>query len=501
MATADSRARTEMRRNVPGYPERSFQLPSSRASRPYSLRWSGRILTGRRVATLAVAALATLLVGGDLRAQTPAPAQRIAGSRAVVPLSLAEAIARARSGNFALRATRSDSGIARSQLIGSRLRPNPSLAIQYQTTGDRSAGGLEGQGTISVTQDLQLWGVRRNRITASTLERERVGFAVQDVERLVEKEVAASYREILFQRQRLDLLDSLARINGQVARIARLAFGQGLGSELDVQLSAAAAAQAALDRDRAARESSVQQLELATLLGDSVTARYELSDPLTPPGVRFLSARGLSEGAGSGRFDLSAEAVDSLVRLAIAVRPDVRAAELAVRVNAATAAAARGAGRPSLAVGGLVSRSRDNFTVGGQTGSNVNSAVGLGVVIGLPFGNRNQGEIARAEFAEATALLELSGNRQRVERDVRVAAARIALAASQMETLRQNILPANTAALRLVETAFERGQSNIFQVLQVQRGYVESTTGLLSALREYVAALADLETAIGQPLQ
>lgn len=501
MATAEPRARTEARRIVSGYPVSSMQAPSSPPPRRYSVRWSGRILTGRRVATHAVATIASLLVGGNLHAQAMNSAERGATSRVGVPLSLAQAIARARSGNYALRATRSDSGIARSQLIGSRLRPNPSLAIQYQTTGDRSAGGLEGQGTISVTQDLQIWGVRRNRITAATLERDRVGLVVQDVERLVEKEVAASYREILFQRQRLDLLDSLARINGQVSRIARLAFDQGLGSELEVQLSAAAAAQAALDRDRAAREASVQQLELATLLGDSVTARYELTDSLTQSSERFLSARGLSEVTGSRRFDLSAEAVDSLVRLALAVRPDVRAAELAVRVNAATAAAARGAGKPSLAVGGLVSRSRDNFTVGGQTGSNVNTAVGVGVIIGLPFGNRNQGEIARAEFAGATAQLELSGDRQRVERDVRVAASRVALATSQVEALRQNILPANTAALRLVETAFERGQSNIFQVLQVQRGYVESTTGLLSALREYVTALADLETAIGQPLQ
>jgi cobalt-zinc-cadmium efflux system outer membrane protein len=409
-------------------------------------------------------------------------------------------MARARIGNLALRAARSDTGLARAQLIGSRLRPNPTLAMDYQTTGDRSAGSLEGQSTISVTQDLQLWGVRSARITSATLERDRVSFVVQDAERLIANQVAASYREILFQQQRLGLLDSLVRLNARVARVADLAFRQGLGSELDVRLSAGAAAQAQLDRDRAAREASVQQLELATLLGDSVTARYELTDSLTPAGVRFLFVHDGTERAGSERFDLSTEAVDSLVRLALAARPDVRAAELAVRADAATAAAARGLGRPSLAVGGLVTHSRDNFSLGTQTGSDVATAVGLGVVIGLPLGNRNQGEIARADFAVATAQIQISATRQRAERDVRVAAARVALAASQVETLRRDILPANTAALRLVESAFERGQSNIFQVLQVQRGYVESTTGLLAALREYVAAITDLETAIGQPL-
>ena len=440
------------------------------------------------------AALALLMLGKPLAAQSAAP------SRAT-ELSLVEATARALANNLDLRAARADTGLARAQLIGSRLRPNPALALQYQTTGDRSAAGLEADASVSVTQDLQLWGVRSNRIRAASLEAERTRYTVLDAARRVRREVAASYRELLFLEQRAAILDSLARVNNRIARAAQLAFQQGLGSELDARLSAAAWQQSLLDRDGALREYSMTQVEFARLLGDSLTATYRPTDSLAPASLRFLTVRA-SDAAPTGavRFDPDEAGLDSLVRLALTQRPDVRAAEYEVDAQQATLTAARAAGKPTVAIGALYNGSRDNFTLGTQQGSNFDRAIGLGLVIGLPLFSRNQGEVAQAQFGGTTAGLRLASARQGVERDVRVAVQRVALAASQVETLRQSILPANAGALQIVEGAFSRGQANIFQVLQVQRAYVESTTGLLEAMRQYAQGLADLEAAVGTSL-
>lgn len=445
---------------------------------------------------LGSAAVALLLIGRPLAGQSAASAPPVA------ELSLNEATTRALANNLDLRAARADTGLARGQLVGSRLRPNPALALQYQTTGDRNAAGLEADASISLTQDLQLWGVRSDRIRAASLEVERTRYNALDATRRLRRDVAASYRELLFLEQRAALLDSLARVNDRIARAAQLAFQQGLGSELDARLSAAAWQQSLLDRDGARREYSVTQVEFAKLLGDSLTATYRLTDSLPPSNLRFLTVRA-SDAAPDGavRFDVDDAGVDSLVRLALTQRPDVRAAEYGVDAQAATLAAARAAGKPTVAIGALYNRSRDNFTLGTQQGSNFDRAVGLGLVIGLPVFNRNQGEVAQAQFGGVAAGLRLASARQTVERDVRVAVQRVALAASQVETLRQSILPANAAALRIAEAAFGRGQANIFQVLQVQRAYVESTTGLLAATRAYAQALADLEAAVGNSLQ
>ena len=450
----------------------------------------------RRRSTILVAWVGLVGSAGTLAAQSSGPAPR------AIEISLADATARALANNLDLRATRADTGLARAQLIGSRLRPNPALALQYQTTGDRTAAGLEGDMNVSLTQDLQLWGVRGSRIRAASFEAERTRYSALDAVRRVRREVAASYRELLFLEQRAALLDSLARVNDRIARAAQLAFQQGLGSELDGRLSAAAWQQSLLDRDAALRQYRVTEVEFAKLLGDSLTATYRLTDSLAPGQLRFLTVQAASTApTGAVRFDPDDAGVDSLIRVALAQRPDVRAAESDVEVQRATLAAARAAGKPSVAVGALYNRSRDNFTLGTQPGSDLDRSLGLGLVIGLPFFNRNQGEVARAQFGGAAAALRLASARQSVERDVRVALQQVALAASQVETLRRSILPANAAALRIVEAAFSRGQANIFQVLQVQRAYVESTTGLLDATRQYAQALADLEAAVGNSLQ
>lgn len=455
-------------------------------------RRSDRLAARRLIAYTAAAFLAAprlMAQGAD-----PAPAPR--------SISFAEAMTRALASNLDLRLSRADTGFARAQLIGSRLRPNPSLSLEYLTTGERSGGGFEGDGTIAVTQDLQLFGVRSKRMEAAALEQRRAIYSVLDAERLIRREVAASYRELLFERQRVSLLDSVIMLNQRVFRVAQLAVEQGLGSELDARLSDAAAQQSLLDRDRASREYDIGQLEFARLLGDSLGTVYSLTDSLAPTSLPFLAVSAPTEGAPEVvGFALSDAGADSLVRIALAARPDVRAAEYAVQAGAASLRLAQALGKPTVAVGGLVARSRDNFAIGAEGGQDVDLAVGVGVVIGLPIGNRNEGEIARAQVAISAATTRLKNTRLLVERDVRTAAQRVVLNATQVETLRQRILPRNTSALRIAEAAFGRGQANIFQILQVQRTYVESITGLLEALRQYAAALAELESALGQPVQ
>jgi len=401
---------------------------------------------------------------------------------------------RALSGNLELRVSRADTGFAQAELVGSRLRPNPSLAVEYVSTGD---------GRVSLTQDLQLWGVRGYRIRAARLGQERARYTAEDAARLVRRDVARTYRELLFQQERTALLDSLVRVNQRIGRVAKIAFEQGLGSELDSRLSFAALQKSLLDRDAAAREADVQQVELARLIDDSLTARYRLTDSLPSGRLRFLTASySDTTSAPLVRFAPSEAGVDSLVRVAMAVRPDLRAAEADVAAQRASLAAGRAAGKPTLAVGAIYGRSSD--AVGLANGNGVSkgeSGGGVGFVLGLPFLNRNQGEVLRARFAGEAASLRQASLRQTLERDIRVALGRVALASSRVETLRRVILPSDQSAVRIAETAFGRGQVNIFEVLQVQRTYNENATALLEAMRELATGMADLEAAVGAPVQ
>ncbi len=100
--------------------------------------------------------LAAVIVG--LWGPSTANAQASAASGPDQPITLKDAMSRALSNNLDLRVSRADTGFAQAELVGSRLRPNPSLAVEYLTTRD---------GRASLTQDLQLWGVRGYRIRAA----------------------------------------------------------------------------------------------------------------------------------------------------------------------------------------------------------------------------------------------------------------------------------------------------------------------------------------------
>lgn len=439
-----------------------------------------------RVVSPLAAMLIFSLAGPSASAQGSAPAHA-----APQQLSLAQALTRALGNNLELRAVRADTGLALAQLVGSRLRPNPSLAAEYLSNGDAR---------VSLTQDLQLWGVRGFRIREAEFERDRARYAALDAARLMRREVIASYRELLFLREQTDLLDSLVTLSARIARTAQLAVQQGLGSELDSRLSLTAAQRAVLDRDARRREADIAQVQLARLLHDSLTTSYQLTDSLPVVRLPFLSVPTERPAPGQVRYEPDRVGVDSLLRIAMTRRPDAQAAQASIEAQAAALAAAQRAGKPSLAIGAVYGRTLDEVRSGPSPTSVTDNAFGLGFVLGLPVRNRNQGEILRATSAGVAAELRLAGIRQGIERDVRVAANRVGLTASNAETLRLTIVPANQSALRLAELAFARGQVGIFEVLQVQRSYVEGVTALLEARRQFAAALAELEAAIGTPI-
>jgi cobalt-zinc-cadmium efflux system outer membrane protein len=439
------------------------------------------------------ARLFLLLAGTALAAFVrvkPLSAQRQSGPEQ--PLALQAALQRALANNPELRATRADTGLALAQLVGSRLRPNPALALEYLSNGD---------GRISLTQDLQLWGLRGARIRAASLEQERARSSALDAARVLRREVVTTYRDLLFQQERAALLDSLVQLNQRIVRASQLAFEQGFGSELDSRLSTATFQQSLIERDAVLREAELQQIQLAWLLGDSLTTRYRLTDSLPTDALGSVITQPRGEGPTQGvRYDPVPAGLDSLVQLALSRRPDILAAQFDAQAQEASVAAAQAAGKATVAIGAIYGRNLDD--VGSATGPTTitDHGIGLGMVIGLPVRSRNQGEILRTQYASAAARLRLASVRLTVERDVRVAVGRLALASSRIETLRRVVLPASQGALRLAETAFGRGQLNIFQVLQVQRTYADATTALLDATREFAAALSDLEAALADPV-
>jgi cobalt-zinc-cadmium efflux system outer membrane protein len=124
----------------------------------------------------------------------------------------------------------------------------------------------------------------------------------------------------------------------------------------------------------------------------------------------------------------------------------------------------------------------------------------FGVSIGIPVFNRNQG--TKAEFAVAISQAE----RRRefletvVRSEVESAFARYQAAQVAVTTYEQGVIARSTDNIRVVRAAYELGQFSITDLLNEQRRLVDSQRDFTETLSEQYRALADLQAALGTPV-
>ena len=117
--------------------------------------------------------------------------------------------------------------------------------------------------------------------------------------------------------------------------------------------------------------------------------------------------------------------------------------------------------------------------------------------VDIPIFNRNQGEIASATGEKLQATRTREFLETMIKRDVAVAYRKYRAAAEQLVLYTTQILPRAEANLQTVRAAYGIGEFSVFEVVNEQRRLTENVTGYNQSLRDYYAALAELETALG----
>lgn len=172
---------------------------------------------------------------------------------------------------------------------------------------------------------------------------------------------------------------------------------------------------------------------------------------------------------------------------ALALRPDVRAAELSIE-----AAAGRVGWERSKAVNQIAAIADANGQ--GKRGFEM----GPGFQIELPIGNRNQGSIARARGEMERAAWQYVAARHRVETELRQADAEYAAARSAIEHLRTHSLPAWDDNVRRAERAFAAGEVSHLFVLEAIRQRLDAALREVELEARLRRAGAELDRCLGE---
>jgi len=351
-------------------------------------------------------------------------------------------------------------GLARADLVEARLLRNPIFSLLFPW------GPKQVEWTLQFPVDA-LWQRPRRVAAATTNVRavaERLVYdgltLVADV-RLAFVEAAAGDRRFALAAENTDLARRIAGITD-----ARLRAGDI--SDLEARAARTDAAQVAAELRALEHERDVSTLALIARMGLQI-----------PAGQVRLAPAALAPPAMCGM-------PEALVEDAVASRPDVRAAEIAIE-----AAGLRAAWERSRIVNLIA-------ILDANVPSDAASELGPGINLDIPLLSRNQGGIARANVEIERASRAYLAVRTQVTSEVRTAAVRFAQAQQAMQIWGDEIVPSLQIEQRQAEAAYQGGEVALLTLLDSSRRLVQARIRTLAAEIDLQRAAVALDRVVGR---
>lgn len=376
-------------------------------------------------------------------------------------LSEADAVDLALLNNAAFQEQLAELGLSRADLVQAGLVANPEAQLTIPV-GPK-------QFEASITAPLESLWLRGPRTEAARLANDRIAARLAQAGLDLVRDVRLAYAEVALAERRLALVSESQRLREQVARIAKARVDAGDAVPLD-------AATARIDAIRAEQEANSLRYAV-DIAGERLRAMIGAGAVRTALAVDPLPDERPAEPD-----------VEGLVAAALAGRPDLRSAGLAVEAARNRAALAR-VDWLNLA---LVADANERGATGFEAGP--------GFRFTLPIFNRNQGQIARADAEVERAVRQQRTLGDRVILDVREAHARYRQARADLAAWRGGILPALEQAVGLAERSYRSGETPLVQVLDTNRQLLDARAREVQSGADARRAWAELERSAGRRL-
>jgi cobalt-zinc-cadmium efflux system outer membrane protein len=384
-------------------------------------------------------------------------------------LSLADAVSLAVQRNPSVLEATAASDAADADRIGADRRLNPAFSLD-------SVGSQEL--TVRVDQEFETAGRRRLRTAVAESGREVAQAGVRDTRRLVELNVRRAYlATVLAEADRTVAQTALEEIDKVIA-LNRARFNQGEISGADIrrlQVERLRFVEDVFGADLAARNG--RSALLAILNAPTLDQPLELTDGLAVTTGELSPLLAAAAAGASGRSTLLAQA--------LAARPDMLGAQQAEALAETTTRLQRALRTPNLTFGAGYQR---NF------GANV---VVFGATVPLPFFNRNQGGVLRADAerraaAARSALLD-TGVRLDVQRTLNA----VEVNRARVGYIEREYLTSARESRDIVLESYRLGVANLIDYLDAQRAFRDTQRTYNRALFDQRLSLFELAAAVG----
>ena len=382
-------------------------------------------------------------------------------------LSPQQAVQAALGVSPALRGAGAAQQAVQADALQARLRPNPDLRGNFENFGgrgeSRSFRALES--TVGLAQRIELGGKRSARMGLAARSGEVAALDFTGARLEIAREVVTSLATAEAARRLVGVERERARLAAETLRAARARVEAGRDPLLQAERAEVVRATADIAADRAQREVEISLVDLAIFIG---VPRVELAprqpwfDDIGPNPGRPVPADPLARLAGN----------PELARLDAAMAQQ-RANVTLQRANAV----------PDVTISGDVRRFSDRDE----------TAFVAGASIPLPFYDRNQGGIARAQAELTRAEAQAERGRAVLVAQLVAAEQRLALAWRAVDTLRRTALPSAEQAARFATLGYGEGRFSFLEVLDTQRALSDARAQLVDATQTFHAFRAQVQ--------
>ena len=405
-------------------------------------------------------------------------ATAVFGQELVIPsrLGLDDALRLAAQRNPSLAAARNGVQVAEAGRIDARLRPNPAFTFEsgsyplFESPRPSFSGNQET--TMRFDQEIELAGRRRLRMQSADAGVLSAQASFDDQWRRLELDVRRAYFSVVLAKADGEVSQTALQEIDRVITLNRARYDQGeiSGGELRrVQVERLKfvddlfASQLALKNARSAL--------LALFNAPDLSMEFEVTEPLAAA-AQAVGAPLTLDGA-------------ALRTQALSSRPDLLAAQRAVQRADTETSLQRALRTPNVTLGGGYRR---DFGADG---------VVFGVTVPLPFSNRNQGGIARAEAEQQQATNLAAATAASVSLDVQQAVNAVDVSRARVQYIEGEYLTPARESRDIVLAAYRLGTADLIDFLDAQRAFRDTARTYNRALYDQRLSVFQLSAATG----
>jgi len=430
----------------------------------------------KRLSLAAIMFLLTQVIAGhltfatDLRWQTPfdtTSSVRLDGRDTV--FTLTQVLSRVASQNPSLRSFNFRNDAAQAELKQARLWPNPELEAEFDGVGWDAPGFKESEMTVSLSQELELFGRRsaREKLARAGSDAAKLATRISAFDLYVE--VKERFFTLIHAQRQFILADSSVILAESIVQNIAYRMEKGAALQSELLLAQLELQRVQLTREESRQNLNAAQARLSVLWGNQPRQVYATANE--EPELHLVRQK---LAAMSGQVDSSR---------------DIMYIQSAADIARAEQQLAGAEARPNVRLIGGYKRLA-------AEGSN---ALMFGLSLPLPLFNRNQGAIAGTDARLRALEFEQQRTRLEVQAGINIGTTRLTQLTERHAALDSLLLPTAVQAYAKLHHTYEEGRVPYTSLLEAERALIElrfEHNDMLLAICEQIFALERLTGAI-----